>query len=160
MFPRRKRNWDLSGRKERFRQEQSTHGINWDTDKRHRRVELNAVEYADGWELESGWEEVEEASFEPEDENVRQHPPIGQSELAFPERQNAKIADLRQPDHPYPGLQRRPDFYEQHKKLTVYVEKDLLETIETLKKGRYIPSYSWLVTEAIRFYLQEKNNGR
>ncbi len=33
MVPRRKRNWDLSGVKERYRQEQSTHGINWDTDR-------------------------------------------------------------------------------------------------------------------------------
>ncbi|QQE74173.1 ribbon-helix-helix protein, CopG family [Brevibacillus composti] len=153
MFPRRKRNWDLSGVKERFRQEQSTHGINWGTDQR--RVEHNSVECSDGWELETGWEEAEEANFEPADENVRQHSTISQSKLAFSERQNAKIADLCQHDHPYPSLERRPDFYEQHKKLTIYVEKDLLKTIERLKKGRYIPSYSWLVSEAIRFYLQD-----
>ncbi|WNC13036.1 CopG family transcriptional regulator [Brevibacillus brevis] len=109
-------------------------------------------------ELEYGWEEVgEETGMEPR-ENFRQHPPIGQPGLAFSDRQNAKIASFRQPDPSYPGLQRRPDFYEQHKKLTVYVEKDLLETIETLKKRRYIPSYSWLVAEAIRCYLQGKKS--
>lgn len=156
MFQRRRRNWDLLGRKERFIQEQSTHGINWGTDRR--RVEHNAVECSDGWELESGWEEAEEASFESADENVRQHLPIGQSELAFSERQSAKIADFCQPDHPYPCLQRRPDFYEQHKKLTIYMPKDLVETIERLKKERYIPSYSWVVAEAIRFYLQKFSN--
>lgn len=156
MVPRRKRNWDLSGVKERYRQEQSTHGINWDTDKRQRRVEHNTVECADGWELESGWEEVEEASFESTDENFRQHPSKAQPEQAFSERQNAKIADLRKHDSLHSGLQRRPDFYERYKKLTIYVEKDLLETIERLKKGRYITSYSWLVNVAVREYLTKK----
>lgn len=154
VFERRKRNWDLSGTRESFKKEHSTHGINWGRDQWN---ENNiSIEPIDDRELESGWEEVaEESGMEPESKNFRQHPPIGQPGLAFSDRQNAKIASFRQPDPFYPGLQKRPDFYEQHKKLTVYVEKELLETIETLKKGRYIPSYSWLVTEAIRHYLQE-----
>lgn len=151
MFPRCKRNLDLSGVKERFRQEQSTHGINWGTDQGQE--ENNAVEYDDSTELESGWEEEEEASLEPADENHRQYPSKGQSELAFSERQNLKIVDLRQSDTPYHSLQRRPDFFEQHKKLTVYVEKEILEIVERLKKGRYIPSYSWLINQAIKAYL-------
>ncbi|MGF9796877.1 CopG family transcriptional regulator [Brevibacillus agri] len=154
MFERRKRNLNLLGTREHTRQGETTHGINWSRDQRQEKSIAN--ESTHDMELEYGWEEVgEETVMEPR-ENFRQHPPIGQPGLAFSDRQNAKIASFRQPDPSYPGLQRRPDFYEQHKKLTVYVEKDLLETIETLKKGRYISSYSWLVTEAIKQYLSIK----
>jgi hypothetical protein len=153
MFPRRKRNFDLSGVKERFRQTESTHGINWDTELKQ--VEASVAAHVDSWKLESGWEE-EDADFEPVDENLNQRSPKGQPELAYSERQNAKISHLRQPETPYPGLQMRPDFNEQHKKLTVYIEKELLVTIERLKKGRYIPSYSWLINQAIKHYLAKK----
>ncbi|EJL46592.1 hypothetical protein PMI08_01087 [Brevibacillus sp. CF112] len=153
MFQRRKRNLDLSGAKEPIKNGQSTHGINWGRDQWQEKG--SGTESADDRDLDSGWEEADEVtSMEPEHEKFRRHPPKGQSELACSDRQNARIAPFRQPDPSYPTLQRRPDFYEQHKKLTIYVEKELLETIETLKKGRYIPSYSWLVAEAIRCYLR------
>ncbi|CAJ1001064.1 CopG family transcriptional regulator [Brevibacillus aydinogluensis] len=158
MFQRRKRNLNLSGTKEPIRNDPSTHGINWG---RNQRQEMNiANESTYDTEMESSWEEVdEETGMGSERENFREHPPKGQSELAFSERQNAKIDPFLRPDPFYPGLQKRPDFYEQHKKLTVYVEKELLKTIETLKKGRYVPSYSWLVTEAIKQFLGDKREG-
>lgn len=152
---RRRRNMDLSKIKGDFkRPRDNTFGINWGTEQNQE--EANAVEHVNDWEMESEWEEVKEASAEPGDENLRQPPSNGQPELSFSERQNAKIADLRRPDTPYPGLQKRPDFDEQHKKLTIYVKKDLMERMEWLKKERYIQSYSWLVEEAIRFFLREK----
>ncbi|MGG0937288.1 CopG family transcriptional regulator [Brevibacillus centrosporus] len=157
MFQRRKRNLDLSGAKEPIRKDHSTHGINWGRDKWQEKG--NQTESADDRDLDHGWEEAdEETGMEPECENLRQHPPKGQSELAFSERQTVKIAPFRQSAPSYPGLLRKPDFYEQHKKLTVYIEKELLETIETLKKGRYIPSYSWLVAEAISCYLRDRKS--
>jgi len=155
MFQRRKRNLDLSRAKEPIRNGQSTHGINWGKDQWQE--EGNTTESADDRDLDYGWEEAdEETGMEPDHQNLSRYTSKGQSELAFSERQNAKIASFRQPEPSYPGLQRKPNFDEQHKKLTVYIEKDLLETIEALKKGRYIPSYSWLVTEAIRFFLSAK----
>ena len=156
MFQRRKRNLDLSGANEPIRNGQLTHGINWRRDQRQESGQQ--TDSTAERDLDYGWEEAdEETDSQPERENLRQHPPKGQPELAFSDRENDKIARFQQPAPSYPGLQRKPVFNEQHKKLTVYVEKELLETIERLKKGRYIPSYSWLVAEAIRCYLREQD---
>ncbi|MED1876729.1 CopG family transcriptional regulator [Brevibacillus borstelensis] len=151
MFPRRKRNWDLSGANNRIKQDGATHGIDWGVDRTF--SASSDEDHTECGELESGWEEENEQSFSPVQENFIPHRRKGQSELAYSERQREKNGDFRQHDTSFSGLQKRPDFYEQHKKLTIYMEKELLETIERLKKGRYIPSYSWLVSEAVKQYL-------
>ncbi|MGO0063492.1 CopG family transcriptional regulator [Brevibacillus fluminis] len=157
MFQRRKRNLDLSGAKEQIRNGQSTHGINWD--RTQSREKGKTIESTDNRGVGCVWEEAdEETVIEPECENLRQHPPKAQSVLAFSERQNVKNADFGQPTPSYPGLQKRPDFYEHHKKMTIYVDRELMKMMENLKKERYIPSYSWLVAEAVRFYLQEQEH--
>ncbi|WP_314303940.1 CopG family transcriptional regulator [Brevibacillus parabrevis] len=153
MFQRRKRNLDLSGAKGPIRSGQSTHGINWGRDQWQEKG--SGTESADDRDLNSGWEEADdESGMEPEHEKFRRHQPKSHAELAYSERQTEEIAPFCHPEPSYPVLQKRPTFYGQNKKLTIYVEKNLLETIETLKKGRYIPSYSWLVAEAIRCYLR------
>ncbi|WP_411502716.1 CopG family transcriptional regulator [Brevibacillus centrosporus] len=155
MFERRRRNLDLTGTKGQSRREESSHGINWEAEKQKRGE--GESPYGEDVGIESGWEETED---EPSEENLKQHPPIGRSRLAFSERPNVKKAISGQSEPSYPGLQKKPDFYEQHKKLTIYLDRELTQTMESLKKERYISSYSWLVSEAILFYLQEKGKNR
>ncbi|WP_148040819.1 hypothetical protein [Brevibacillus nitrificans] len=54
------------------------------------------------------------------------------------------------------GFTKRPDFEANNQKLTIYVEKALMEEIGKLKKERYIKSYSSLVNEAVKQYLTTK----
>jgi hypothetical protein len=150
MFERRRRNWDLSGTKNRIQQQGTTYGINWGNDQ----TELASEGKTESDELEYGWEDEDEQCFRQSDEGGRQRLP-GQPELVSSGRQDVRSAEFRITRSPFGRLQRQHDYYEQNKKLTIYIDKELLETIERLKKGRYIPSYSWLVSEAIRFYLQD-----
>ncbi|MCM3081909.1 CopG family transcriptional regulator [Brevibacillus invocatus] len=151
MFQRRKRNLDLTGTNGQSKREGSSHGISWETVQQ--RTIISESPYNEDVEIESGWEEGDEDSFSPAEKYQERHPPVGKPRLAFSERPNVKNVGSSQSEPSYPGLQKRPDFYEQHKKLTIYVEKELVETMERLKKERYIPSYSWLVSEAVKQYL-------
>ncbi|GED34935.1 ribbon-helix-helix domain-containing protein [Brevibacillus centrosporus] len=148
MFQRRKRNLDLTGTKGQSRREGASHGISWE--KVQQRTDVSESSNSEDEGIEAGWEEEEEDSFAPAEEFQRRHTPVSQSRLAFSERQNVSSG---QSEPMYLGLQKRPGFYEQHKKVTIYLDRELMETMEALKKERYIPSYSWLVAEAVKHYL-------
>lgn len=152
MFERRRRNWDLSGTKKPVREEHSTHGISWGRENWQAKDHLS--EPANERELEHGWEEAdEEIALEPDRENFSQHPPKGQLPLAFSEQHTVKNETFHKTSPFYPRLQKKPDFHEQNKKLTIYMDKELVKTMERLKKERYISSYSWFISEAVKYYL-------
>ncbi|MED1873054.1 ribbon-helix-helix domain-containing protein [Brevibacillus borstelensis] len=148
MFERHTGNLPLTEAQKRNERDSITHGISWSSVTGH--ADVNG----DDSEIEFGWEE--DGEVETADEISSRHPATGQHGQASSDRPFSKIGDFRLPDHPYPGLRKRPEFDEQHKKLTIYVDRELMGTLHKLKKQRYIRSYSWLITEAIQFYLREK----
>ncbi|EST55654.1 hypothetical protein T458_06150 [Brevibacillus panacihumi W25] len=156
MFERRKRNWNLTGTQNSNQQEGATHGINWGNE--HHVNNDWVPDKSEGTEMEDGWEEEDADLFVPAEESRSRRNPKGQSRQGFSERETSKITGIAHASPSYPGLQKRPDFHEQHKKLTVYVDRELMDTMEKLKKERYIPSYSWLVAEAIHHYLNRIGN--
>lgn len=148
MFPRRKRNLNIPGVAECIQPKESVYGIDWEA--RKKRSQEPESKVLDG---ESSRFTEEMDNHESDDHQE------GYQEWKRPTNSNVSSSlerSIDQVDDYSSGLKKRPDFYEQHKKVTIYVEKELMETISRLKKERYIPSYSWLVTEAIQFYLQEK----
>lgn len=153
MFERRKRNWNYTGTQITNQREGGTHGITWENE--HHVMDQWDTDYNEGVEIESGWEEEGAECFVPAVKIRDRHIPKGQSEQGFSDRESAKNARIGNPSPLYPGLQKRPDFQEQHKKLTIYVDRELIETMEKLKKERYIQSYSWLINMAIKDYLNQ-----
>ena len=148
MFERPTGNLPLTEAQKRNERDSITHGISWSS------VPGHVDENGDDAGIEFGWEE--DGEVETADEISSRHPATGQHGQASSDRPFSKIGDFRLPDHPYPGLRKRPEFDKQHKKLTIYVDRELMGTLHKLKKQRYIRSYSWLITEAIQFYLREK----
>lgn len=154
MFERRKRNWNFTGTQTSNQQEGATHGINWGNE--HHVNNDWVPDKSEGTEMEDGWEEEDADLFVPAVESRSRRNPKGQSRQGFSERELPKIAEIAHTSPSNPELQKRPDFQEQHKKLTIYVNRDLMDTMEKLKKDRYIQSYSWLVAEAVRYYLSKQ----
>ncbi|MCC0566948.1 ribbon-helix-helix domain-containing protein [Brevibacillus borstelensis] len=149
MFERRTGNLPQTVAQTRNGRDSITYGISWSS------VPGHADENGDDAGIEFDWEE--DVEVETADEISSPDPATGQYGQGCSDRPFSKNGDFRLPDHPYPGLRKRPEFDEQHKKLTIYVDKELMKTMEKLKKGRYIPSYSWLVAEAIKSYLTDKS---
>ncbi|MCM3081929.1 ribbon-helix-helix domain-containing protein [Brevibacillus invocatus] len=156
MFERRKRNWNITGTQTSNQQEGATHGINWGNE--HHVNNDWVPDKSEGAEMEDGWEEEDADLFVPAVESRSRRNPKGQSRQGFSEHETSKITEIAHTSPFYPSLKKRPDFQEQHKKLTIYVTRDLMETMEKLKKDRYIQSYSWLVSEAIHLYLSRTEN--
>lgn len=148
MFERPTGNLPLTEAQKRNERDSITHGISWSS------VTGHAVVNGDDSEIEFSWEE--DVEVETADEISSRHPATGQHGQASSDRPHSNNGDFLLSDHPYPGLRQRPEFNEQHKKLTIYVDKELMKTMEKLKRGRYIPTYSWLVAEAIKHYLIDK----
>lgn len=59
---------------------------------------------------------------------------------------NGKTLNMR-------NLPQQFDFQNEHGKLTIYLENNLLEVVKGLKKKRLIQSYSKLISEALTMYL-------
>ncbi|WP_289137765.1 CopG family transcriptional regulator [uncultured Brevibacillus sp.] len=140
MFQRRKRNLDLSGLNEHFQKEnRSTYGIDWGT---HRNL---SPDDQIGKNLPS--EEIIE------DDSFPIWVPRDQPELTRLENDQPKFTDTRKAKKYSPPLTKRPSFSDQQQKVTIYLDKELVRQMEHLKKERYIPSYSWLISESIQHYL-------
>ncbi|MGG3887336.1 ribbon-helix-helix domain-containing protein [Brevibacillus panacihumi] len=143
MFPRRKRNLDIPGVPECIHPKESVYGIDWDV--RKKRSQENGTK---GLDTESRRFSEEMDNHESDDHS--------EGYQDWKRQTNLSKRSIDQVDAYSSSLKKRPDFYEQHKKVTIYVEKELMGTIRQLKKERYIPSYSWLVAEAIKQYLDDR----
>ncbi len=129
MFERR--NLDLFGLNEHFLKEnRSAYGIDWGT---HKSLSPDN-QIAENLPSEEITEYDSFTTWMPED----------QPGLTY----------TRQPEKYRSPLTKRPTFVEQHQKVTIYLDKKLVQQIAQLKKDRYITSYSWLVSEAINLYLK------
>ncbi|RNB90209.1 hypothetical protein EDM59_01830 [Brevibacillus nitrificans] len=134
MFRRKKRNLNLT---DKNNGNHADHGIDWDKGKQSQHGG------EDQFPLYWGESEIDEEE-EMEDEHNQTFESSGQSE-----KREMSFEMLS-------GFTKRPDFEANNQKLTIYVEKALMEEIGKLKKERYIKSYSSLVNEAVKQYLTTK----
>lgn len=127
---RRRRNVTLPGIEEKQDSERTNnHGINWDDPETVNKVEFDSIESCDNapqLNQEHGLEEKDQ-------------------EKTIPFRVGNFVVSL--------GQLGAPKNSEQTQKLTVYLDTDLVDVMKNLKKARLIPSYSWLVAEAVKQYL-------
>ncbi|WP_088186820.1 CopG family transcriptional regulator [Desulfosporosinus sp. FKA] len=76
----------------------------------------------------------------------------------IPEDCESKRISIRGRELSVGPLERPRSLSKEGQKITVYLNKDLVEAINSLKKAKFVPSISWLVTEALIYYLTEKGN--
>ncbi len=141
---RRKRNLNLGDFNRPAASNEKTTGINWSTrDKNQEQEELEMEEI-----------ECEEDEVTPENAEV----PTGsrQQEQAISNDQITKNFQLNGRDLQIGPLQKTTNFHEDYQKLTIYVEKDLQKIMKGLKEAKYIPSFSWVVNQALKHYFTQK----
>jgi hypothetical protein len=148
---RRKRNIDFSAFREKAGREQDL-GIDW-----HKELQRNEYEEQISAGIEEDEIECEETGIPTHSTNPKEETkPSSQHEQAVPAEDSATVCKINGGELQIGLLQKQACFAENHQKLTIYMEKDLLQRVKGLKEARYIQSYSWLVNEAVKHYLLEK----
>lgn len=149
---RRRRNMDLSKIKGDFkRPRNNTFGIDWDQGRTS--VEDEEPMFFDTDSQIEGKEAKAEIPLEVPGVIEAKDFARQLSTAPLQENHTMKIEIAGQCLHVSPFYQKENHF---DTKITVYLPKNLTVLLKELKKAKEIPSYSWLVAEAITYYLRSK----